>query len=638
MKLTCIDDILQGMSVFMPSGLIAELFINDEGNIEVLYANKKDTYSQDEFGNIIKDGIELLNEPSQLVIESYKKKSKSYLTEKLYKVNIKNDKRPEFIEAETEQEVKDRLEKYNLEYDSIEEMPEDHEEVTEKYWMIHRSGDGPDAAGEVTFVPTYFGYDYVTGDKDLDDYDNKPKWTTIRTIEGIRNWFRNVLFQYGAKEVGIGEHTWNIDDFKESFNENKLVAMDRLEHVARKCKNPEIRQKALTLLDNIGLGLDVRKEVEDLFKLVDKEHKKHKPLDEKVSGYEKIGDTRKTKNYTRTRLAQPTSCKPNSFRTKDVNDAGDKVVLCQDKKTNKWKAQSKLKKNENKEIFMNTREMIKALNEAIAFSLDEISDETVKNAYIKRLRNVDDAEGAVIKSTDKFLKTKDAEAAEQAKKELDANKTKWAQAHNKAERNAKLTLGHKFKKDEAFEDEMLTDINDLDFPTAFEDTVETDEEGELLTLGKLADKINSLEDTIKDEIEDLKDDLKDEIKEIKPEETEEVEFEDEEPESENEEDIEEDTEEDSEEDSDNEEPLEDQLEEALQSYLKKGCLEDLQKTKQEVDKLEREGKSAEEIKNTITMMSDDDKEKEEAEKYAIEKMKESLLDSSKTSKLSKLLK
>ena len=115
MKLTCINDILQGMSVFMPSGLIAELFINDEGNIEVLYANKKDTYSQDEFGNIIKDGIEILNEPSQLVIESYKKKSKSYLTEKLYKVNIKNDKRPEFIEAETEQEVKDRLEKYNLE-------------------------------------------------------------------------------------------------------------------------------------------------------------------------------------------------------------------------------------------------------------------------------------------------------------------------------------------------------------------------------------------------------------------------------------------------------------------------------------------------------------------------------------------
>ena len=414
--------------------------------------------------------------------------------------------------------------------------------------------------------------------------------------------------------------------------------MDRLEHVARKCKNPEIRQKALTLLDNIGLGLDVRKEVEDLFKLVDKEHKKHKPLDEKVSGYEKIGDTRKTKNYTRTRLAQPTSCKPNSFRTKDVNDVGDKVVLCQDKKTNKWKAQSKLKKNENKEINMNTKEMIKALNEAIAFSLDEISDETVRNAYIKRLRNVDDAEDAVIKSTDKFLKTKDAEAAEQAKKELDANKTKWAQAHSKAERNAKLTLGHKFKKDEAFEDEMLTDINDLDFPTAFEDTVETDEEGELLTLGKLADKINSLEDTIKDEIEDLKDDLKDEIEEIKPEETEEVEFEDEEPESENEEDIEEDTEEDSEEDSDNKEPLEDQLEEALQSYLKKGYLEDLQKTKQEVDKLEREGKSAEEIKNTITMMSDDDKEKEEAEKYAIEKMKESLLDSSKTSKLSKLLK
>ena len=59
-------------------------------------------------------------------------------------------------------------------------------------------------------------------------------------------------------------------------------------------------------------------------------------------------EVEETKNYKRTRLCSPKSCKPDSFRTKTVNKDGDKIVLCKDKETGKMKAQSKLeKKNES---------------------------------------------------------------------------------------------------------------------------------------------------------------------------------------------------------------------------------------------------------------------------------------------------
>lgn len=51
-----------------------------------------------------------------------------------------------------------------------------------------------------------------------------------------------------------------------------------------------------------------------------------------------------TNNYKRTRLEEPSTCVRGSFRTKQVNDKGDKIILCKDKETGKFKAQSKLKK------------------------------------------------------------------------------------------------------------------------------------------------------------------------------------------------------------------------------------------------------------------------------------------------------
>jgi hypothetical protein len=71
--------------------------------------------------------------------------------------------------------------------------------------------------------------------------------------------------------------------------------------------------------------------------------------------------------------------------------------------------------------------------------------------------------------------------------------------------------------------------------------------------------------------------------------------------------------------------FEEEIEESYSKYIRKGYLEDLNQTKREIDNQVRQGKSAKDIKNTIIMKSDNEKEQDEAENYAIDKLKESLL-------------
>lgn len=90
------------------------------------------------------------------------------------------------------------------------------------------------------------------------------------------------------------------------------------------------------------------------------------------------------------------------------------------------------------------------------------------------------------------------------------------------------------------------------------------------------------------------------------------------------------------EEKEDEEKEDDKLEEGFSKFLKKGYVEDLQKTKQEIDKMNRQGKEASEIKDTITMMADDEKEETAAKEYAISKIKESLFNSQYNCKLANL--
>lgn len=111
------------------------------------------------------------------------------------------------------------LKKHDIKITNVEEVPEDHEEVEMPFTMIHKSSEGPDVSGTVRFIPAPFGYEYDCSVKEFNG--RGPQWSTIRTIEGIKIWFRNVLFEFGAKTVTIGNETWDIDDFpkNEAYND-----------------------------------------------------------------------------------------------------------------------------------------------------------------------------------------------------------------------------------------------------------------------------------------------------------------------------------------------------------------------------------------------------------------------------------
>lgn len=141
------------------------------------------------------------------------------------------------------------LKKHDIKITNVEEVPEDHEEVTLPFTMIHRSSEGPDASGEVTFFPTAFGYEYQCTEKDFNG--RGPKWSTIRTIEGIKIWFRNVLFEFGAKTVTIGDETWDIDDFpkNEALNEIKEITKAEWDKTPNDYKMIRNGQKYIMYLD-----------------------------------------------------------------------------------------------------------------------------------------------------------------------------------------------------------------------------------------------------------------------------------------------------------------------------------------------------------------------------------------------------
>lgn len=132
----------------------------------------------------------------------------------------------------------------------VEPVKEDHEEVTLPFTMIHRFSDGPDASGEVKFFPTPYGYEYNCTEKDFNG--RGPQWSTIRTIEGIKIWFRNVLFEFGAKTVTIGNETWDIDDLKKNESITKIKKYNR-----RKVNETCMNMKNLLRTINRALNEDV---------------------------------------------------------------------------------------------------------------------------------------------------------------------------------------------------------------------------------------------------------------------------------------------------------------------------------------------------------------------------------------------
>ena len=166
-------------------------------------------------------------------------------------------------------------------------------------------------------------------------------------------------------------------------------------------------------------------------------------------------------------------------------------------------------------------------------------------------------------------------------------------------------------------DLLPTDVQDVDMPQAIADSIPTTEDGEVITLEKIWDVLNKL---VAD-VQALKQLPTQPAEPEQPEEPELPPVEEVDDEEDEEEEVEE---KDKPEESDEEEDSEDMD-------------EDLNKTKRMIDRLTQQNKEPREIKNAITLMSDDENEEEQASEYAISKMKESLLNTRHTAKLRGLI-
>ena len=269
-----------------------------------------------------------------------------------------------------------------------------------------------------------------------------------------------------------------------------------------------------------------------------------------------------------------------------------------------FKEVDKMKEKNESILYALSKELKEALNE------NAFSDDLAKKVYLKS------KEKSVEELADDYGVPK-----EKIKKIILKGKSK---VDNDLITESKKQSKNRLKEDY---DARYTDINDLDFPDALADTVDVNEEGEVLSLSDIASQIAEIKTSLLDEINSLKVEvqaLKDIAKPV--EETEIIEPEENPEELVDAEDEEIEDDEQVEEEIENEEIEED---EELQ--------EDLNDTKKAIDKIVGTTKNTKEIKAAIDILTDNDKEEEDAKEYAIDKLKESLVQTSKTSKLSRIL-
>ena len=269
-----------------------------------------------------------------------------------------------------------------------------------------------------------------------------------------------------------------------------------------------------------------------------------------------------------------------------------------------FKEVDKMKEKNESILYALSKELKEALNE------NAFSDDLAKKVYLKS------KEKSVEELADDYRVPK-----EKIKKIILKGKSK---VDNDLITESKKQSKNRLKEDY---DARYTDINDLDFPDALADTVDVNEEGEVLSLSDIASQIAEIKTSLLDEINSLKVEvqaLKDIAKPV--EETEIIEPEENPEELVDAEDEEIEDDEQVEEEIENEEIEED---EELQ--------EDLNDTKKAIDKIVGTTKNTKEIKAAIDILTDNDKEEEDAKEYAIDKLKESLVQTSKTSKLSRIL-
>ena len=766
MNLQSIADIHDEISVLMPSGIPATLYLCDDG-IVVDYGMTKDTYSTDEFGNIIADGIQIFEKPSQMVIEDFNNCDHIEKQNKLDRI-VKCNK-----DTKNRQIARGLLDRLNLGADDDKEIEKFVKNANKNEKLEIKRNKTMDIKKMNKVLESYIN-------EISDETVNKVGQARGKEIKNAERAYNRKLKDLKTKSMEPGTrriNPINPDDI-EKQRDRVTKSYDKAKNFlrlrgARDRRKEQSKNESYIVREMIGnystvvgtfdlfdeaqdflmdewykyaeennIDLDNEAEQQNFFSYYSLEETKneskinemsYRSKNSGVSLHKKVGTTNKNGvvNYRGTDVF---TLKDNKVilktggwftqTTKDrMNQALDEYGIGGEIKSIKgtWYyikngEKTEFPKSGVMEIDLNSNKNESKIDEnwkdhdyqylSVKQALNDIEDEYTRNKYlqdfeglIKRLEHSSKNESlsedyddiaiynapenelyelsAVIRkySNPKYEKGKyyinfyDKKNGEgnmistsggyQTEKEARQSMKRLRPEYVEIDSNVSVVESNRMK--EAFGDTMLTDINDLDFPQALQDTVETDEEGELLTLGKVADQIKNLKDELVDELKDIKDDLKDEINDIKQDmqdeisdelsdeelaDIEDIEFKDvpmeaEEPVEETEEieteELEEKPEkEEKESDEDKEDDKEDKIEESFRKYLTKGKYEDLAQTKREVDKLTQQGKDAKEIKDTITLLVDDEKEENEAEKYAVSKLKESLLATSRNSKLNNL--
>lgn len=439
----------------------------------------------------------------------------------------------------------------------------------------------------------------------------------------------------------------------EDYSTHQINDITRLDRISKVTNNIDTHQQAITLMNDVGLGVNRKEQTDELKDKLDKELKDRK--DESIN---EISDELKNKVKDR-RL--------DDFVNSNPEDMEDKYK--------KLRKNIKLnnEKYRKKDVMSEITEVIKKLKEAMEVpiaedeQLNEISDDLASEVHSKRFEKLKDTKELEKSKFKKYSDIRDRfndfdieqDDIEDLEKDLEDAEQEFVKASSdlkdadkKFKKNVDLMVDREFRKNESKEVNEdiggLTDINDIDLPAPLADTIEVTDEGNVLTLEVVYNEIKNLKDSLVSSVQSIKDSVNSQISELKNEilinkeadKLDDIDTQVDELTSEL-------TQEQPQEDLENEDvediQIEDeQVEEVQESvgcfskFIKKGAIDKIKEqkvqetldpqVKTEIDQATQQGKSAEEIKDIIDLNVDDEKDKKDAKDYAADKLQESALE------------
>lgn len=693
MELKNIADIGEGITVFMPSGIQANLSLVEDKVVVEYPEMYKDTYTKEEFEKIMQEGIFIFNEPSQKIMEGYDQKdcpAGSIYTEltnkedKYLPSQVKIDRltvldkiakeNPDvFIRQQAQTFIDEMgLQEYNKKEidkfikDVLKDEEKEYKLLSEELGEFNNS----DAIDEITSALEA----HQTTGYDATELGN---WVLVTSLDSKMAALTEPMKGYILEKIAAPIQDGHIayTDLELVINDGSgltkedLISMDAFDE-AEITEMLANSSKELTCYISYEIKFDGT--LGESFKVKDK--KKKKKLDEKGSKME-------------SKVNEGTL---NEDSYKVYSDIEGQTVT-------EFQSWTEVEEYLNKTWGEYKADMAK---ENAEFGTEQDKDEFMSrfdidmpiSIEIEMVENPDDicvdCDGSCSaccldpETCEDELGTDCTEIevpAEAEEVDMDAVidemcMTKLSNPEIAKEQNQQAQEDEEEKEEEKMEETfgdnmgMLTDINDLDFPGALQKAVDTKDDGSLYRISDLANELKELRAEMQKELEAIKNDIKTTLQDVKQDikaevndvenkvqdtkiavddltteedaELEDMEMLGNEEEPMDEEPVDEEPVE------NEEEPEEDNMEESLQTssfkkYITGGLMdtlrftrtkameEDLNKLKQEIDKMSQEGKDAKEMKDKITLMADSEEEDKQASEYAASKLGESLIPDSK---------